>query len=90
MIRLLRIISYSLLLSAVCLPGFGTGTDTTSGSAYCSGCLGGTYQAGGSTACTACGSIQPYVYPGKDELITSNSTTKLGTATVAGARSLDE
>jgi len=75
----------------VCLPGYGTLPNTHSNSSIlCTGCLNGYYSAGSTTTCTSCGTVQPFSYPGKNELITTTPTTKIGTQVTPGARSTDE
>jgi hypothetical protein len=79
------------LCFAVCLPGFGASPFSHSNNSnLCTGCLNGYYQPGGGTTCLACGAITPFVYPGKNELITTTATTKIGNLSAPGARSTDE
>jgi hypothetical protein len=94
-VPLLNVYSIPLLflLSAVCLAGYGTDSDSFSADAdVCTGCKDGFYQAGASTDCLTCGTMAAFTFAGKNDAVgpVAATTKPPSAATVAGAVSLDQ
>lgn len=74
----------------LCLAGYGkTNSAAGSNATVCTGCLLGFFQDGATDACSTCGTSS-FLYPGKEEVSAVPSTTRPGTATVAGAKARDQ